>query len=272
MITTIIILFILWTIFGSFGWVLISREWDKEWIKSIFLWRSRCDKCKKTLNAIELIPIISFFAQKWKCKNCGTKLSNFYWIIELICWIVFVLTYLLVPYWNLFELWFWLIVNWGLLFLIINDIMKYELHTPFWIFTTIVALIYWIIKFSWTPLLLCAIFVSIFLCIYFFAKFYVKIRYKKSWEWFGVWDVYLSATIWLLAVRIFSYNWIEILSRNIIAIILSFVIWSCVLWLIYTLVERITSNRKDIKIPFLPAMIICFWILILFGKYFITLY
>ncbi|MBO4517262.1 prepilin peptidase [bacterium] len=36
------------------------------------------------MSAIELIPLVSFFIQKGKCKKCGTKLSSFYRIIELI--------------------------------------------------------------------------------------------------------------------------------------------------------------------------------------------
>lgn len=269
----IILLFILWTIFWSFWWVLISRNWDKEWIKSIFFGRSKCDNCKKTLSRNELIPIASFVVQHGKCKNCGTKLSNFYRIIEIVCWITFVFTYLYFPYSDITWLIFWLVINRWLTLLIIFDIKEYELHMPIRIFTTILAAIFAIYKFpTWNTAKLTLTFVITFLAIYLLAKLYVRIRFKTKWEWFWLWDVYLSITIWLLSIFVFDTHWIAINPINIINILLTFIIVSCLIGLIYTLLERILSHRKDIKIPFLPAMICGFWLLILFGDYFINIF
>lgn len=269
----IILLFILWAIFGSFWWVLISRNRDKEWIKSIFFGRSRCDKCKKTLSRSELVPIISFCAQKGKCKNCWTKLPNFYRIIEVICGLIFLLTYLLFPYHTIWELIFWIAINRSLTLIIIFDIQKYELHMPIWIFCTIIALIFSILNYPIKDIITLTLsFLLTFLVIYLLAKLYVKIRFKKKWEWFGMWDVYLSTTIWILSIFVFNIHYIDINSFNIIKIVLIFIILSCLIGLIYTWLERILSNRKDIKIPFLPAMITWFWLLILFGNYFINIF
>jgi prepilin signal peptidase PulO-like enzyme (type II secretory pathway) len=268
----IIVLFILWTIFGSFGWVLISREWTKQWIRSILFGRSKCDKCGKTLTPLELVPILSFFIQHWRCKSCKTKLPNFYRIIELVCGCVFAMTYIFFPYWDIWQLCFRLAINRWLTFLVFCDIIKYELHMPFWIFTTFVALSYGLLNYFKWSILLCLLFLCIFVCIYFFAKFYVKIRYKQTGEWFWVWDVYLSATIWLLFVRIFVYNGIDINLWNISSMILVYIVLSCLLWLVYTIIERFVSNRKGQRIPFLPAMIICFRILLLFWVHFINLF
>ena len=269
----IILLFILWTIFWSFWWVLISRNWDKEWIKSIFFGRSKCDNCKKTLSRSELIPIVSFVAQHGKCKNCKTKLSNFYRIIEIVCGLIFVFTYLFFPYSDIAWLIFWIAINRWLTLLIVFDIKEYELHMPIRIFTTILSAIFAIYKFqTWDTIKLAFAFVLTFLAIYFLAKLYVKIRFKTKWEWFGLWDVYLSITIWLLSIFVFDIHWIAINLINIIYILLIFIIISCLLGLIYTWLERLLSNRKDIKIPFLPAMITWFWLLILFGNYFISIF
>ena len=268
----IILLFIIWTIFGSFWWVLIWRTRDSAWIKSIFFGRSKCDKCNHTLSPLELIPIISFWIQWWKCKNCKTKLPHFYWIIEVISGLVFVATYLIYPYWDLLQLWFRLAINRWLTFLIIYDIRKYELHTPLRIFTTLIATIYWIPNNFLLHISLCWLFILIFLWIYFFAKLYVKLRFKTKWEWFGMWDVYISATIWLLSSRIFTFGNIEINIINIINMLLIYIIISCLLWLIYAIIERWLSKRKDIKIPFLPAMIVWFWLLLIFWDTFIKLF
>lgn len=265
----VLIIFILWTVFGSFWWVLIGRERDKNWIKSILFWRSKCDKCWKILSALELIPIISFLAQKWQCKKCGTKLSNFYRIIELIMWIVFVLTYLFFPHWNIGELIARLAINWWLTLLIIVDYTKYELHFPMRIITTIIALIFSIIK---NPLSNVAIstlaFVLIFLWIYFLGKLIVKLKYHQKWEGFGQWDIYLAWTIWILFPFVFSLNNINTSTSNFISFALIFIILSSVIWLIYAWIRYLINKNKSKELPFIPAMILALWVLLLLGNYF----
>lgn len=265
----ILIIFILWTVFGSFWWVLINRERDKNWIKSILFWRSKCNKCWKILSALELIPIISFLAQKWKCKKCGTKLSNFYRIIELIMWIVFVLTYLFFPHWNIGELIARLAINWWLTLLIIVDYTKYELHFPMRIITTIIALIFSIIK---NPLSNVAIstlaFVLIFLWIYFLWKLIVKLKYHQKWEGFGQWDIYLAWTIWILFPFVFSLNNINTSTSNFLPFALIFIILSSIIWLIYAWIRYLINKNKSKELPFIPAMILALWILLLIGNYF----
>lgn len=269
----IVFLFILWTIFGSFWWVLISREWDKKWIKSIFFGRSKCDKCKKTLSWYELIPILSFVLQKWKCKTCGTKLSNFYRIIEIISGILFVLTYMLFPYESIWGLCAWIAINWWFMLIIIFDIQKYELHTPLWYFVTAISLIYSICFFSVKELLLAWVpLIITFILIYFFGKFYVKLRFKKEWEWFGLGDTFLAITIWFLAPFVFWNNNITIDIINSINFTLIYIVTSCVIWLCYVMVERLISKRKDIKIPFLPSMITAFWVLLFSCNLFINMF
>ncbi len=44
--------------------------------------RSRCDACGKTLAAHELVPVISFFWQKARCRSCGVALSWQYPLVE----------------------------------------------------------------------------------------------------------------------------------------------------------------------------------------------
>ena len=266
----ILILFILWTIFGSFWWVLISRNRDKKWIKSILFGRSKCDKCWKTLSAIELVPLVSFFAQKWKCKKCWTKLSNFYWILELVMGIIFVLTYLFFPYWNIWKLIARLLINRGFILLIVVDYTKYELHFPMRIITTIIALIFSTLNQPAKEIMIttCA-FILLFLWIYFLSKYYVKLKYKKKWEWFGQWDIYLAWTIWILFPFIFSNNdiWFDIF--NLVNLMLIYIIITCTLWLIYALIRN-KIFKKSKEIPFIPSMIFGFWLLLLLWKYFTT--
>ncbi len=268
----IIILFVLWTTFGSLWWVLISRKWDNQGIRSIFFGRSKCTKCNKTLWILELVPMFSFLFQEWKCKNCGAKMSNFYWIVELLVWVMFVLTYLFFPYDNIWELIFWIVINWGLLLMMIFDMQKYELHLPIWIFTTVISLIF---VFTRLDLVLSLetiiVYVWVFLSIYLFSKYYMRIRFKKNEEWFGQWDIYLSLTIWALSWFIFYYNLVEFSVINLVDLLLIYVILSCLIWLIYALINRFLLNWHKQIIPFLPSMILAFWVLLLFGDIFMTI-
>lgn len=270
-ITYIIVLFVFGAIFGSLWWVLLSRKWDKEWIKSIFFGRSKCVNCDKTLWFFELIPFVSFFLQKWKCRSCGHKMTNFYWIIELLSWCLFVLTYLFFPQNNLWELWFWIFINWWFLLLLIFDIQKYEIHIPLWIFTTILSLVFSILYLDIVVLVESVlIYVWVFFLIYIFSKYYMRIRFKKKEEGFWQWDILLSFTIWALSWFVFHYNSINFGIINLIDVILIYVVLSCLIWLIYALISRFFVDRnKQQIIPFLPSMIISFWLLLLFGKIFI---
>ncbi len=271
-ILVITLLFILGTIFGSFGGVLISRKWDKKWIKSIFFGRSKCDNCKKELSSLELIPILSFLFQKWKCSSCWKKLSDFYWIVELLSGLVFVLTYLFFPYnWTL-ELVFWIAINWSFLFLIIFDIQKHELHLPIRIFVTIVSLIFALLKLEISIIIYLSLgFVFTFIMIYLFAKYYVKLRFRKNEEWFGQWDVYLSLTIGIISWLIFHYNSINFSITNLIDFVIIYVILSSVIGLIYSVFNLFVNIKQKQIIPFVPAMICAFWILLLFGPFFIDI-
>lgn len=65
-------------IIGSFLNVLIRRGAKGE----KFNGRSRCESCKHVLSPRELIPLISFFIQKGRCRNCGAALSWQYPLVE----------------------------------------------------------------------------------------------------------------------------------------------------------------------------------------------
>src|SRR5690625_201676 len=56
--------------------------------------RSYCPSCRKQLAWYELIPVLSFFLQQGKCRNCQQNISLIYPIIELLTGLLFVLSYL----------------------------------------------------------------------------------------------------------------------------------------------------------------------------------
>ncbi len=84
--------FIFGTIFGSFYNVVGYRLPKGE---SIMFPPSHCTNCNHRLGPLELIPIVSFFIQGRKCKNCHQKISWFYSFFEFSCGLLFALSYLI---------------------------------------------------------------------------------------------------------------------------------------------------------------------------------
>lgn len=72
---------------GSFLNVLIDRLSKDE---SIVKGRSYCDHCKKPLLWYDLIPLLSFFILKGKCRHCQSPISFYYPVVELTTGLLFV--------------------------------------------------------------------------------------------------------------------------------------------------------------------------------------
>lgn len=59
--------------------------------------RSKCMSCGTTLTWKELIPLLSFAAQRGACKNCRSKISWQYPLVEFIAGALFVLVFFAFP-------------------------------------------------------------------------------------------------------------------------------------------------------------------------------
>jgi prepilin signal peptidase PulO-like enzyme (type II secretory pathway) len=81
-----LLLFILGTFFGSFFNLVSDRVVTGE---SILYGRSRCDSCKKSLGAKNLLPVLSFLFQRGKSSCCKTPLSLYYPLSELMTGLAF---------------------------------------------------------------------------------------------------------------------------------------------------------------------------------------
>lgn len=88
----IVYMFIIGAVLGSFYMVVGDRLSNNE---SIVVPRSHCSNCNHILSWYELIPIVSYIIQRGKCKNCHTKLSISYMLIEILSGILFALSYCL---------------------------------------------------------------------------------------------------------------------------------------------------------------------------------
>ena len=86
-----IYIFIIGTIMGSFFNVVAHRLSNNE---SIIKPGSHCESCQHLLKWYELIPIISFLIQGGRCRQCHTKLSWWYHLIEIITGLFYLFSYL----------------------------------------------------------------------------------------------------------------------------------------------------------------------------------
>lgn len=86
-----IYIFIIGAIMGSFFNVVAHRLSNNE---SIIKPGSHCESCQHLLKWYELIPIISFLIQGGRCRQCHTKLSWWYPLIEIITGLFYLFSYL----------------------------------------------------------------------------------------------------------------------------------------------------------------------------------
>ena len=88
----LIFVIILGALWGSFANVCIIRIPQG---KGVVAGRSFCVKCNKKIQWFDNIPIISYLLLKFKCRNCKTKISFQYFLVETISLINFLVLYLI---------------------------------------------------------------------------------------------------------------------------------------------------------------------------------
>ena len=88
----LVFVIILGALWGSFANVCIIRMPQG---KGVVVGRSFCVKCKKKIQWFDNIPIISYLLLKSKCRNCKTKISFQYFLVESISLINFLFLYLI---------------------------------------------------------------------------------------------------------------------------------------------------------------------------------
>lgn len=90
MLAMTILIFILGILIGSFLNVCIYRIPENISVAKGF---SFCPTCKKRIMPYDLIPVFSYVFLKGACRNCQTKISIKYPLVELLTGILFVLTF-----------------------------------------------------------------------------------------------------------------------------------------------------------------------------------
>jgi len=88
----VILIFILGLIVGSFSNVCIYRIPRNE---SIIYPASHCPKCCSKIKPVDNIPLLSFILLKGRCRNCKTKISVQYPIVEFLTGLIYLIIYLI---------------------------------------------------------------------------------------------------------------------------------------------------------------------------------
>jgi len=128
--------FIIGLFFGSFLNVIIYRFPE---MKDVFLGRSYCPKCKKTIPFYDLLPLFSYLILGGKCRFCRKSISIQYPIIEVATGLLFVLAYYIFGF-NL-SLIFYLPIFMLLVLIFVYDLKHLEIPEVFsWLFLALAIL------------------------------------------------------------------------------------------------------------------------------------
>jgi len=88
----IILIFSLGLIVGSFCNVCIYRIPRNE---SVIYPASHCPKCRTKIKPIDNIPLLSYILLKGRCRNCGSKISIQYPVVEFLTGLIYLIIYLI---------------------------------------------------------------------------------------------------------------------------------------------------------------------------------
>ena len=88
----VVLIFILGLIVGSFSNVCIYRIPRNE---SIIYPASHCPKCHSNIAPKDNIPLLSFILLKGRCRNCKSKISIQYPIVEFLTGLIYLIIYLI---------------------------------------------------------------------------------------------------------------------------------------------------------------------------------
>ncbi len=88
----LIFVFVIGAVIGSFMSCWLCRIHNE---KSVLIGRSRCEGCDKILKWFELLPVISFVAQRGRCRSCNSNIHLQDPFIELVLGLLFVGAYII---------------------------------------------------------------------------------------------------------------------------------------------------------------------------------
>lgn len=219
-------------IFGSFLGCMGYRIPNK--IKTTFP-SSFCSSCNKSLKWYMNIPIISYLYLKGKCAYCKKKIGFIYFLCEVLCALLFLVSYLLFGFSERFFL--LIILSCALIVTIVSDFLYYYISDRVLVFSYASVLVVLLAYHSIEEVLVNVAASVIIFLVMIGIKLIGNHLFKK--ESLGDGDIKLMAVIGLTMGFLNSF--------------VSLFISSCIA-LVYSLI--IMSRNKDGMIPFGPFIII----------------
>ncbi len=245
-----IIIFLYGLLIGSFLNVCIYRIPKGE---SITFPPSHCPACKKPLKWYNLIPVLSYVAQRGKCGYCKEKISLQYPIIELLNGILYLLLY--IKYGFTLDFFFYAIICSILIVIGLIDLKEMVIPDILVVYIVVTTIIYKIalyIIYEQSPQLLDSI---LGLAL---SALLLMVIILLSRGGMGTGDVTLIASLGLILG----------IKKIFLTIFLSFILGAIIS--VFLLITKI-KGRKD-PIPFGPFIILGFLIVIFWGQQLMTWY
>jgi leader peptidase (prepilin peptidase)/N-methyltransferase len=219
--------------------------------------RSHCMTCQNKLCWYELVPFFSFLGLKGRCKNCKTKISIQYPIVELLSAIIFVGIFL--KFQDIFYL-NTLIFSITFLYYVI-------------IFSLLLVISVYDLKHKIIPDRL-SLFLGIFsfLGLFLFSGYSFNLHFPSIWEFLSGFVISIPfALIWLVsrgkwmglgdAKLAVGLGWLVGINRIISGVVLSF--WSgAVVGILLIFLSKKHSTKSEI--PFAPFLVLGAFIAFLF--------
>lgn len=182
-----ILTFIIGLGFGSFASVIIHRLHTRE--RGIMFGRSKCPRCAKTLATRDLIPLVSFVINKFKCRFCKEPISFRYPILEIVMGSSFLLTSLLIGFKNPYLLAYYLLITFIFVLLSFYDIFFQEIPDQISIPTIILTgLVGYFGQLHATPSLLIGFAIPVLFFWHLVPDFQWQVawrRRRKNWRHYG---------------------------------------------------------------------------------------
>lgn len=240
-------IFIFGTIIGSFLNVVSLRYGTGE---SVVYAGSRCFSCGKRLSWAELIPIFSFLVQKGRCRNCKSKISWQYPIVEFLTGLLFLVIFLkFFPNFQ-FNVFYWLIFS-LLIIISVYDIRHQIIPNKLVYLFDFLCFSYWfLIDRSVAGFLAGAIFFAFFFLLWF----------ASQGRWMGLGDAKLAL----------GCGWLLGFTNGVIGLLIAF--WSGALTGIFLLLFLPKTFKLKSRIPFGPFLALGAIIALLFGNNILRIY
>ena len=228
---------------------------------SITRGRSMCPDCHHTLAAKDLIPVLSWFWLRGKCRYCHKPISWQYPAVELLTGLLFAGSYAAWPY-SFHEAWLFTFIVWlaclvffvalavyDLRWFLLPDRLVRPLNVLVAVQTVVVALWLHSVTALWQPVLAAAII---------FGLFWVLYQASKG-AWIGGGDVKLAPALGLLAATPFK-TLLTIFFASLLGTLVS--------------IPLLAQGKKGLKlhIPFGPYLLLATAIAVLYGDRIIQWY